>query len=377
MTFELRPFQNDALKILEKETHLICVAPTGSGKSLIYERFSQLRQCRTILFSPLVALARQQYEKISTQGIPVKLSLGDFEISNSGHALKSGIWIMSPEKLFGSPKTLENLNRWGPDFLVMDECHCLWDWGESFRPCFRQIPALIHSLSIRRSLWLTATLPWEARKFLRNLLPAENISELGEFDLPQRLHLQVKKIAWPDRPQALSEYLSSRKETGIIFGLTRQSTGRIQNIVAAAGKKSVVYHAGMSMEERRNIEALVRDQKTDVVIATSAFGMGMDFPHLNWAVLWQAPPSLLSLAQSIGRVGRSHIAGEAYVFWEEEDFRLLSWIGIQSSQRGKDLLSVLSFLKEKTCRRILLKKYFHPNALNASKTCKQCDVCTQ
>src|SRR5262249_24821920 len=156
----LRPFQQAALEALVHPGHVLCVAPTGSGKSLIYERAAQKPGRRTLLITPLVALARQQHERLSARATAT-LGAGSGSQGPPPGA-ESGIWLASPESL-QSPRSLPALRRWRPDFLVVDECHCLWEWGESFRPAFRAIPGLLRELAIDSSLWLTATLPPEAR----------------------------------------------------------------------------------------------------------------------------------------------------------------------------------------------------------------------
>lgn len=367
--FELRPFQREALLALENPSHVICVAPTGSGKSLIYEKLAQRSEMRVLLVSPLIALARQQRDRLVRSSIPVGLAAGPDP--QPPPASSSGVWIVSPERL-QSDYTLKLLMKWKPTALVVDECHCLWDWGERFRPAFQLLP-LLKSHSIERSLWLTATLPVSARDELKAQLPSPPI-EIGSFALPPSLRLSVKRVGWIDRAATLMDWVSSRNDAGIIFVQTRATSLRLMNLLAATGRRCTFYHAGVSTEERRNIEDRIGERQPEIIVATSAFGMGMDHPYLKWALLWQAPPSVLALAQAIGRAGRDpSTPSDALIFWDDEDFQLLEWMCRDSPRQRDELRQVWKFLSSDGCRRAKLSTHF--GACDALVGCKQCDFC--
>ncbi len=372
--FTLRPFQAAALQAMNHSpfqgNHVLCVAPTGSGKSLIYEQAASLDGRRTLLITPLVALARQQFKKLKTLGIPVSLGAGG--VSENPPNTKTGAWIISPEML-NFPSRHNALTRWKPNLLVVDECHCLWEWGESFRPSFTLIPELLQKYSILQSLWLTATLPFEARSQIRQLLP-QPLIEIGHFELPKQLLLYVQQVGWENRAQTLLSWVLRQKGAGIIFVPTREATLRVSRLIEATGKKVLIYHGGMSREERKNAESLVSQNIHSVIVATSAFGMGMDYPHLTYVVLWQAPTSLLSLVQTIGRVGRNiQKKAHALVLWDHDDFRLLEWTVQHSPKRRQELADLFIFFKSNTCRTFALKRYF--DRITHCGTCGQCDIC--
>jgi ATP-dependent DNA helicase RecQ len=367
---KLRPFQIQALDALaDTPSHLLCVAPTGSGKSLIYERMAARPGMRTLLVTPLIALARQQLERFQSSGIAVTSATG--RMSSPGDPPeRSGAWIVSPESLLSRARQ-RRLERWSPDFLVVDECHCLWEWGNHFRPAFDLLPDLLRSYGIPRSLWLTATLPGPARKSLRRAFRERDLSlrEMGTFSVPAELTLVARRVPWPSRASALIAQVGEWRKigSGIVFAQSREACERVARLLGAADFPALVYHAGLSREERRNIEAAVRDQApgSEIVVATSAFGMGMDHAHLRWVLLWQAPPSLLALAQSIGRAGRAPgRPAYATVFWDQEDFRLIDWMAQGSEQRKSDLRAVAGFLRGEECRREALERYFNGDAEN-------------
>jgi ATP-dependent DNA helicase RecQ len=240
------------------------------------------------------------------------------------------------------------------------------------------VPRLLSDHAIPHSLWLTATLPFPARLQLRKILPPPLI-ELGKFDLPARLQLFIRRVGWENRTESLIQWVFQRSGAGIIFVSTREATLRIARLLTATGKRVVAYHGGMSSEERKNIENQVLRKIPEVIVATSAFGMGMDYSYLNFVVLFQAPTSILSLVQTIGRVGRSEEKhGEALVFWDTEDFRLLEWTVQNSTKRRQEIQELYDFVNSNKCRRHTLKTYFDRSSQDSSVIhipCNSCDFC--
>ncbi len=374
--FQLRPFQRQALEALDNHLpgrqNVICIAPTGSGKSLIYERLASRENRKTLLITPLVALARQQHQRL--QKLKIRTFFGASESKRLPTASESGAWILSPE-LLQYPSVQTTLKNWKPDLLVVDECHCLWEWGEDFRPAFKIIPKTLELSSLQKSLWLTATLPTEAKKQLRKFLSPKPL-EIGTFDIPQSIFLEVRHLPLTDRLEGLLKWINQQDGSGIIFVSTRDMTLRLARVIHAMGKKTAIYHAGLSREERQSTEYSLRNQEIQIIIATSAFGMGMDYPHLSFVALWQVPTSLLSLVQAIGRVGRSaETTGKAIVYWDFDDFRSLEWMIKNSTRRKRELKTLLDFFTAEECRRALLCRYFDSTPQFAY--CEKCDFCAR
>lgn len=364
MSFILRDFQQQAIEKLFNHRHLILISPTGSGKSLVFQKFIELNQenARVLFISPLNALARQQAKRFEEFGIQVWTSVGtSTDRTESTIPDGPGVWVLNPEKL--AKQAWRHLHQFRPDFLVVDEAHCIWEWGEAFRPEFKLILELVEKFKIRRSLWCTATLPPQAKAEITRYLPESHVW-MGEFKLPEQLTIHRVRTPLHHRFTALQNIVAFHsKESGIIFVSTRASAERLSGYLEFWKRKSVVYHAGMSSEERNAIEQKLEAHRNSteplVVIATSAFGMGMDYPFLKFCVLFDPAFNLLSLAQSLGRVGRSNSAATAYVLWHEDDFKKLDWLTQGKSERVRELDRVQEWCKTKDNHREYLEKYFN------------------
>lgn len=327
--FFLRPDQTKALQLLCSNDHLIHIAPTGSGKSIIFQKFIfDHPRIRTVLISPLNALSRQQEERFKKLGI----SVFNRSCPKSG---ESGVWIMSPEKVQG--RTLEEVRQWSPQFLIVDEAHCIWEWGVRFRPAYMQILDLVKLPSIQKSLWCSATLPAAFQQELfRHLSEMEGarVEKSGAFGMSENILLRREKIAPEIRLFWLRNFLGFHADqSGMIFCNTRAAAVNLQAQLHFWGINSFYYHAGLSVEEKLNLEKKLKEQSDlsapVVVVATSAFGMGMDYSFFRFCILFEPPFTILSLVQAIGRVGRNASGSKvhAHVLWHPSDFaRNRSWV---------------------------------------------------
>lgn len=338
---KLRPFQAQAIQFLQENVHLVCVAPTGSGKSIIYEHTIYREHLRTLIVSPLVALAKQQRKTLESEEVIV----------------------CNPEWL---ERNFYKAESFQPDFLVVDECHCIDEWGKEFRPAFRNLTQIPARLKIRKSLWLSATIHVRMKEILENELPQPQ-KWIGESKIPKNLELVVIKSPWTQRLRILKWIVERQKEPGIVFTSSRISAERLQGFLSQFQISTCFYHAGMSAEERTNIENLVSQRKVQVVVCTSAFGMGMDFPWMRWVILFDIPYSVLALIQGVGRVTRrEHQRSKAYFLWDDVDF---STTHIKNAEWNE----LEGFYRETGCRVRYLETYLNGKSLRLA--CNQCDLC--
>jgi ATP-dependent DNA helicase RecQ len=334
---ELRPFQKKALQILaaSNSAHVVCTAPTGSGKSLIFETLARKKGTTTLILSPLRALIRQQEARLESLGIelmprPHPVRLGD----------RARAWITTPESLTSA---IRRGYRPGTDtLLVIDECHCIEEWGGSFRPAFDELPALARRWRIRRSLWLSATLEPKVRARLEVNLPQPQ-HWVGSFGLHPSLELMRFRIPKAGRPQFLRRWLEAHPGPGLVFSFSRrecEELGRLlHGLARSMGLKvqTATYHAGLTREERLIIEERAQEGSLHWLSATSAFGMGMNYPHFGWVLLWEPPPSLPTLAQMLGRCGRSLEARpRGALLWDHPELERLDRLTPENSKKIRD-----------------------------------------
>lgn len=359
----LKPFQKEALQSLRTLPHTLLIAPTGSGKTLVFQRYIQEKRPRAVLISPLNALARQHELGFRRLGIPVSQGVG---AGGQGPPDGPGVWILNPEKI--ARKFSTRLREWRPELLIVDEAHCVFEWGERFRPDFARVPGWVGEFAIPKSFWCTATLPEAALASLRGHF-AGQLRVSGSFALPESLTLVRERVAPYERMDRLRALLrEDPHRSGMIFVNTRHSSERVRAWLCAWGFDSVFYHAGMGLEERLGLEAALRARESAGrsiwVVATSAFGMGMDYPFLSRCILFEPSFSLLSLAQALGRVGRAGASAEAVVLWHEDDFQRHAWLADDSERARRALGEVRQWCQSHSCPRLTLEKYFQPSSLS-------------
>lgn len=331
----LHPFQSEAIAHLRApRIHLALTAPTGSGKGVILEILARDPHERILVLSPLIALARQQRLRFLSSGVPA-----------------DRVRILSPESALLRAREIRG---WRPTLVAVDEAHCVYEWGQKFRPAYGRLLAFLGELGAPRTLWMSATFPRLLLDELQASLP-ETWKTLGRFRLPERLDLHFVRTPAIDRVERVRESCLTMRGPGLLFVGTRKDVGRYHGILSA-NRPALPYHAGMSDEERRAVEIrLTAEGKSDAktsVIATNAFGMGMDFPQFEWAAMAQAPYSLLALMQACGRVARGNRPGEARIFWTEEDFRFAGiLIGPANTRAQGDLAMLREYLEGDAERR--------------------------
>ncbi|MBS1959077.1 MAG: ATP-dependent DNA helicase RecQ [Bdellovibrionales bacterium] len=318
----LKTFQSEALNSLESSRHTLLIAPTGAGKSLIFQRFIHDRSSdvRAVLVTPLVALGRQQVARFQDLGIRVWCGIGPAK-QVAFPDQDSGVWVVSPERLLKQEERL--FEHWRPNFFIFDEAHCVFDWGDDFRPAFGAIQNLFHRHKIKKSFWCSATLRPDMVRAIQEV--TGSCSVLGKFQIPLNIELQkieksgAGKLEWTDL------WLHHHSQTsGIIYVGTRSLAERLELYLRRPDRRLWVYHAGMSAEERSTLESKIEIAhacgESFTVIATTAFGMGMDYPKLKYAIIFDPPYSILQLAQGLGRVGRSGEPAQVFLLWNDHDF---------------------------------------------------------
>ena len=379
---EFRPGQSEVINAVADGKNVLAIMPTGGGKSICFQLPAVMNSGLTVVISPLIALMRDQVRGLQAVGVAAgALTSGNTEDETKAvfaelNAGKLKILYLAPERLAASSMRT-TLQRSNVISLVVDEAHCVSQWGHDFRPDYLRIGELRQSLDVPLAAF-TATADKETRQEIIKRLfggfPPKVF--LNGFNRPN-LHLSfaVKK----NPRQQIIEFVNQRKsQPGIIYCGTRAKTETLAKALREVGHNTCYYHGAMSAEERREVENRFKVEDELIVVATVAFGMGVDKPDIRWVVHADLPKSIESFYQEIGRAGRDGGPAETYTLYGSEDIRFRrSQIdeGLASNERKSAdhgrLNALLGLAEALTCRRLTLLKYFGDDDVE----CKNCDLC--
>ncbi|ESW59347.1 MAG: ATP-dependent DNA helicase RecQ [Rhodobacter sp. CACIA14H1] len=377
-----RPGQAEIVEAVTAGRNTLAIMPTGGGKSLCFQLPALCRDGVTVVISPLIALMRDQVRSLRAAGVEAgALTSGNTEAETEEvfAALDEGrlkLLYIAPERL-ASAATLPMLRRIGTRLIAVDEAHCVSQWGHDFRPDYLRIGEVRRALGVPLAAF-TATADEETRgeivtRLFDGVQPA---TFLRGFDRPN-IHLA---FAVKDNPrQQVLRFAAARKgQSGIVYCATRAKTETLAQALREAGHAACFYHGGMEAEERRQVE--VRFQREDglIVVATIAFGMGIDKPDIRWVAHADLPKSIEGYYQEIGRAGRDGAAAETMTLYGPDDIRLRRAQideGLAPAERKAAdharLNSLLGLAEAVGCRRQVLLGYFGETA----ETCGNCDLC--
>ncbi len=377
-----RPGQEEIVAAVLSGRDTLAIMPTGGGKSLCFQLPALLRDGVTLVISPLIALMRDQVRALQALGVPAgALTSGNTEEETEAvfSALDEGrlkLLYLAPERLAASA-TMPMLRRIGVTMIAVDEAHCVSQWGHDFRPDYLKIGGLRKALGVPVAAF-TATADAETRAEIVTRLfdGAAPESFLRGFDRPN-IHLAFSVKGKP-RDQILGFAAVRRGQSGIVYCASRAKTESLAQALNADGHVAAAYHAGLDAEERRIVESRFQREDGLIVVATVAFGMGIDKPDIRWVAHADLPKSIESYYQEIGRAGRDGAAAETLTLYGADDIRLRRAQideGVAPMERkGADhaRLNALLGLAEAThCRRQVLLSYFGEE----SEPCGACDLC--
>ena len=305
---DFRPGQGEIVEAVSAGRNVLAIMPTGGGKSLCFQLPAITQDGVTVVISPLIALMRDQVRFLHEVGIEAgALTSGNTEeeIEQVFQALDDGslkLLYIAPERL-ANPGTLRMLKKVNTRLIAVDEAHCVSQWGHDFRPDYLRIGALRNELGVPLAAF-TATADQETRDEIVNRLFDGVAPEifLGGFDRPN-LHLAFQAKDKP-REQLLAFAVARRGQSGIVYCGTRAKTETLALALRAEGHETLHYHAGLEAEERRIAETRFSREDGLIVVATVAFGMGVDKPDIRWVAHADLPKSIESYYQEIGCAGR-------------------------------------------------------------------------
>lgn len=379
---DFRPGQADIVQSVIDGKNTLAIMPTGGGKSLCYQLPALMGDGVTLVVSPLIALMRDQVRALKEAGVCAgALTSANTEDENDAvlSSLNAGdlrLLYMAPERL-ASMGTLSMLRRSNIARIAVDEAHCVSQWGHDFRPDYLRIGELRQALNVPVAAF-TATADAETRAEIVQRLFDGIAPEtfLRGFDRPN-IHLA---FAVKDTPrQQILRFADARKgQSGIVYCGTRAKTETLSAALAEAGHTACSYHGGMDPEARRHVEERFAIEDGLIVVATVAFGMGVDKPDVRWVAHADLPKSIEAYYQEIGRAGRDGAPAETLTLFGPDDIRLRRTQIDESlappERRSADhaRLNALLGLAEATgCRRVALLAYFGEQA----EPCGKCDLC--
>src|SRR5579883_2164540 len=329
----LRPGQEAAIQALLDGHDTLAVMPTGSGKSFIYQAASLLINGPTVIISPLIALQRDQVEAIEEQNMGevalLNSTLSAAEWEQTFTDLKKGkleFLFLTPEQ-FGNEETLRRVREARPALFVVDEAHCISEWGHDFRPGYARLGAIIEALGHPRVLALTATASLPVRKEIVERLGMRNPKIVVQgFDRPN-IWLGVEKFYdEAEKKRALTERIGEAEKPGIVYAGTRKHAEELAEHLRAQNIKAVAYHAGMRAKERTEAQTAFMQDKVEVIVATTAFGMGVNKENVRFVYHYDISDSVDSYYQEIGRAGRDGIDAGAILFYDPKDLGLQQFL---------------------------------------------------
>ena len=377
-----RPGQAEIVAAVAGGRNTLAIMPTGGGKSLCFQLPALLRDGVTIVISPLIALMRDQVRGLREAGVEAgALTSGNTEEETEEvfAALDEGrlkLLYMAPERL-ASGGTLTLLRRINTSLIAVDEAHCVSQWGHDFRPDYLRIGDLRRALDVPLAAF-TATADEETRAEIVTRLFDGTAPEtfLRGFDRPNiRLAFEVKD---QPRRQILNFAAARKGQSGIVYCGTRAKTETLAQALREGGHAACHYHGGMDPGDRREVEARFQREDGLIVVATVAFGMGIDKPDIRWVAHADLPKSIEAYYQEIGRAGRDGASAETLTLFGPDDIRLrrsqidegLAPPDRKSADHAR-LNALLGLAEATACRRQRLLAYFG----ETSDPCGNCDLC--
>ncbi|MEW9528089.1 RecQ family ATP-dependent DNA helicase [Microbispora sp. NPDC049125] len=323
---QLRPGQQEAMEHLLAGRDVLLVMPTGAGKSAVYQVPGLLLDGPTVIVSPLIALQRDQVMGLLKAGAAGAVAV------NSAGSVDAGLdqvtagdaeyVFLSPEQL-AKPEVVERLAETRPSLIAVDEAHCVSAWGHDFRPEYLRLGKVIELLGHPPVIAMTATAAPTVREEIiesLGLIGAQQI--VRGFDRPN-LDLLVRRfVTEDDKRRALAEHAAGLDGVGLVYVATRRQAEEYAELLRDKGRRAEPYHAGMKSTDRRRIHEMFQGDELDVVVATSAFGMGIDKPDVRFVLHATPPESLDAYYQEIGRAGRDGNPASAVLFYRSEDLGL-------------------------------------------------------
>lgn len=358
------------------------IMPTGAGKSLCYQLPAMIKDGLAIVISPLIALMKNQVDQLNAYGINARFlnsTLSKGEITRlKKECITGGVKLLyvAPESL-NKEENIEFLQKVNVSFVAIDEAHCISEWGHDFRPEYRKIKTMIAQLGDMNVIALTATATPKVQIDIQKNLQMEEADVFISSFNRKNLYYEVRPKK--ETKKQLIRFLKEHKgKSGIIYCLSRKKVEEIAQLINVNGFKAAPYHAGLDPDVRMKNQDDFLNEETDIIVATIAFGMGIDKPDVRFVVHYDVPKSLEGYYQETGRGGRDGLEGVCLMFYSHNDLSKLEKFNkdkpVQERENARVLLQEMEFYAESpVCRRKQLLHYFGEEY--KEENCGSCDNC--
>ena len=382
---DFRPGQKKVVESLLNRNDTVAIMPTGAGKSICFQIPALLFEGVTLVISPLISLMKDQVDSLRQLGIAavyINSSVSKAQLYKDLQDISAGFYkiiYIAPERLTSEylPDSFKNLNI---SMVAVDEAHCLSQWGHDFRPSYRNILNFTNSLRIKPIISaFTATATPEVKTDIINLLGLKqpNVFVTG-FDRPN-LYFSVLRGEVKDK--FVIDYVKKHQdEAGIIYVGTRKDVDALQILLEIKGVKAGRYHAGMTDEERNQMQEDFLYDNLSVMVATNAFGMGIDKPNVRYVIHYNMPKNMEAYYQEAGRAGRDGLSGNCILLYSPQDTQLQKFLISKSTESEirqqleyKRLQSMVDYCHTPQCLRAFILHYF--GEFDVEEHCDNCSNC--
>lgn len=378
-----RTGQEQAITQVFDGQNTICVMPTGGGKSMCYQIPALAMEGTTIVVSPLISLMKDQVDALQAAGIPaasINSSLDVYEVREILHEVQMGIiklLYIAPERL-DSEMFLDGLQGVKVPLIAVDEAHCISQWGHDFRPSYRLISRMLEVFPDNLTvLALTATATPQVREDICRILDIEEQhTVITGFE---RANLSFSVIQGQDRERFIRDYVQKNdNEAGIIYAATRKTVDSVYESLVKRGVKAAKYHAGMPDDERRLGQERFLNDEVTVMVATNAFGMGIDKSNIRYVIHYQLPKNMESYYQEAGRAGRDGLPSECIVLYASQDVQTQRFLIDQAQDPTripgelKKLQGMVDYCHTENCLQQFIVHYFGDGSAAPCGHCGNC-----
>lgn len=382
---EFKEGQEDIIKSILKGNDTLAIMPTGAGKSVCFQVPAMAMDGITIVISPLISLMKDQVDGLNSIGINstyINSTLSNLEIQERVFNARNGMYkliYIAPERL-DSKEFFDLLSEIKIALLAVDEAHCVSQWGHDFRPSYRKVSEVINRLDKRPIVSaFTATATEEVKNDIKNLLHLNNSNVyVTGFD---RKNLEFSVIRGENKKDYILSYLQNKKDiTGIVYVSTRNEAETLYDNLIGNGHRAGIYHGGLSEVHRTKTQEDFSYDNIDVIVATNAFGMGIDKSNVRYVVHYNMPKNMESYYQEAGRAGRDGEDSECILLFNPADIQTQKFFieeTVKSENRKvyeyKKLQSMIDYCHTSKCLRKQILEYFGDK--DVKETCENCSIC--